>query len=82
MRDLNKDFVNNLSSVWAVILKNFKIIFRSKSSALVIIFGPLVVMVLITMAFNNSSLFDVPLASYSEGYSPLSNQIIENLEDI
>ncbi|MBS3168037.1 ABC transporter permease [Candidatus Woesearchaeota archaeon] len=76
-----EEFISILVSIWAVIVKNFKIILRSKSSAFIIIFGPLLIMLLIILAFNNSSLLDVPIATYSDSYSELSNKIIDNLED-
>jgi len=44
----------NLNRIYHIIIKNFKIIIRSKSSALIVIFGPLIVMILIGIAFNNS----------------------------
>ncbi len=70
---------NILSSLFAVISKNFKTIFRSKSSALLIIIGPLLVMTLVGMAFNNSSLFDIKVNVYSNVYSELSDQIVNQL---
>src|SRR3989344_4142968 len=76
---LNKKLIGILISIWAVILKNFKTIFRSRSSTLIIIVGPLLVMALVGMAFNNSSIFDIKVATYSQNYSELSNQIVEQL---
>ncbi len=78
---MREGWSRTLFGLWAVILKNFKIIFRSKSAAFTIIFGPLIVMGLIIMAFNNSTLFDITIASYTESYSPLSNKILEQLEN-
>ncbi len=70
---------NILSSIFAVTSKNFKTIFRSKSSAMLIIIGPLLIMTLVGMAFNNSSLFDIKVSAYSNEYSELSNQIVNQL---
>jgi hypothetical protein len=70
----------NLNRIYHIIIKNFKIIIRSKSSALIVIFGPLIVMILIGIAFNNSSMYGVHLGIYSKNYSSLSDQIVKNLE--
>lgn len=81
VRKVKKEGKTIGKSLFAVIKKDFKTVFRSKSSAFAVILGPLIVMLLIMLAFNNSSLFDIPLGSYSEGYSNLSNDIIEGLEE-
>ena len=42
-----------------------------------IVIGPLIVMMLIFLAFNNASFFEVKVATYSSGYSELSNEIVQ-----
>src|SRR3989344_9175640 len=64
-----------------IIKKNLKLLIRSKSSALIILLGPLALMLLIGLAFNTSSLFDIKIGTYSKGYSELSDSIIEKLQD-
>ena len=64
-----------------LVKKNYKLLVRNKSSALVVLLGPLVLMVLISLAFNTSSLFDIRIATYSPGYSDLSNSLIAQLQD-
>lgn len=64
-----------------IIKKNIKLLIRSKSSALIVLLGPLALMLLIGLAFNTSSLFDIKIGTYSAGYSELSNSIIEKLQD-
>ena len=49
-----------LSVLISLIKKNSKLIVRSKSSSLVIIFGPLLIIGLVGAAFNTSSLYDRP----------------------
>jgi len=67
--------------VWAVIAKDIKTIFRTKSSAFAIVLGPLLVMLLVGMAFNNSSLFGINIGTYSDSYSGLSDEILVQLEN-
>lgn len=81
MKKIKDHIRHRLFSIGAVILKNFRTIFRSRSSAFIIILGPLLVMILVGMAFNNSSLFDIRIGSYSEGYSVLSDQMVQQLDD-
>ena len=60
--------------------KDFKLLLRSKTSALVVIFGPLLVVGLIGVAFNTSAIYDVTISTYSGSYSPLSEQLLDSLE--
>jgi predicted PolB exonuclease-like 3'-5' exonuclease len=62
-----------------IIKKNFRLLTRSKSSALIVLLGPLLLILLISMAFNTTSLYDIKIGTYSGEYSELSNDIIEKL---
>ena len=64
-----------------IIKKNFKLLTRNKGSALVVLLGPLVLMLLISLSFNNSTLFDIKIGAYSESYSELSESVLAQLED-
>lgn len=70
-----------LVKLYTLILKDIKLLIRSKSSSLVVVFGPLLVIFLVGMAFNTSSMYDLKIATYSESYSELSNSIITHLQD-
>ncbi|MFH1211234.1 MAG: ABC transporter permease [archaeon] len=70
-----------LARLIAMIKKDLKIIMRSKSSSLIVIFGPLLIVFLIGMAFNTSSLYDLRIATYSASYSDLTNSVISDLRD-
>ncbi|MBU1204011.1 MAG: ABC transporter permease [Nanoarchaeota archaeon] len=63
-----------------ILKKNFKLLLRSKTSALIVFLGPLILMLLISLAFNSSSLYDISIGTYSSSYSELSNSLIEKLE--
>lgn len=71
----------NTNRVLAIIIKNVKVLIRSKSSALVVIFGPLLIVSLIGLAFNNSTIYDIKIGVYSDKYSELSDNIVKQLED-
>ena len=67
-------------SLTKIIKKNFKLLIRSKSSALIIILGPLLVIFLVGVAFDNMNQFSLDIGTYSEGYSDLTNSFISKME--
>jgi len=62
-----------------IIKKNLRLLVRSKSSALIVLLGPLLLILLISIAFNTTSLYDIKIGTYSGDYSELSNSIINKL---
>lgn len=66
--------------LYEIVKKNLKILIRSKSSALIILIGPLLLILLVGSAFNTSSFSEITVGSYSGSYSDLSNSIITKLE--
>ena len=62
-----------------LIVKNFKIIMRSRISSLIIIFGPLLIMLLAGFAFNNSASFDLNLGIYTPQPSDLTTNFTTSL---
>lgn len=70
-----------ISKIFYIILKNYKIMIRSKVSALIFFFGPLFIIFLVSLGFNTSTLYGINVATYSESYSPLTETIISNLTE-
>jgi ABC-type multidrug transport system permease subunit len=64
-----------------IIKKNLKLILRSKSSALIVILGPLLLILLVGAAFNTANVHGIRIGVFSEEYSGLSESIIEELGD-
>lgn len=64
-----------------VIIKNYKMIIRSRTSALIFFFGPLLIIFLVCMGFNTSTLHGINVAAHSESYSQLSESLLQNLSD-
>lgn len=69
-----------MANIWNIIFKNFRLLIRGKSSSLVVILGPLLLIFLVGMAFNTSSLYDLRLGVYTSSYSELTNSLVENLK--
>ena len=68
-----------MKKLLTLIKKNFKLIMRSKGSAIMVILGPLLLIILIGAAFNTASIYGIRVGVYSEEYSPLSEAIIHEL---
>jgi len=66
--------------LYEIVKKNLKILIRSKSSALIILLGPLLLILLVGSAFNTSSFSEIAIGSYSGSYSELSNSVLTKLE--
>jgi ABC-type multidrug transport system permease subunit len=73
--------LNVFIKLFYIILKNLKLLIRSKLSALIFFFGPLLIVFLLVLTFNTSTLYDLNVATYSDSYTTMSEDIINNLSD-
>ncbi|MCK5107127.1 MAG: ABC transporter permease [Nanoarchaeota archaeon] len=64
-----------------LIKKNFKLLIRSKFSALIILIGPILIMLLAGLAFSNTNQYSISITTFSEDYNELTNSYIDNLEE-
>ena len=62
-----------------LVKKNFRLLVRSKISALVIFVGPLLLVSLLGLAYSQSSTFTLTASVYSESYSELSESLITKM---
>ncbi len=65
----------------SIMLKNFKLIFRSKISALILIFGPLFILLVVALVYSNTSTLRINVGWYSDQPSDLSRYLAFNLRD-
>ncbi len=65
--------------LWSIIRKNIKIIQRSKSSSLIVLLGPLIIIILVGAAYNTSNIYDIRIGAYSEMYSELAESTLNTL---
>lgn len=65
--------------LFTLIKKNFKLLLRSKFSALIIFIGPLLIMLLTGLAFNNTNIYNINIGVFSEEYTDITNSFIEKL---
>ncbi|MCF7860775.1 ABC transporter permease [Candidatus Woesearchaeota archaeon] len=68
-----------MGKILKIISKNFKLLFRSRTSALIVILGPLIIILLVGMAFNNTSQYNLKIGVYSQNFNELSNSFVSKL---
>jgi ABC-type multidrug transport system permease subunit len=61
-----------------IIRKNIKILFRSKMSMFLLLFGPLLIILLVGISFSTET-FNLKIGVYSQSYSDMSREYIQNL---
>lgn len=66
---------------YKTVLKNFKVLFRLKTSLFAIIFGPLLVIFLIGFAFSSSSNIQISIGYHAPDNSSLTNEFIQTMEN-
>jgi ABC-type multidrug transport system permease subunit len=64
-----------------LVQKNLKLLVRAKASALVVILGPLLIIFLAGLAFDNTNLYAVRIGTHSPSYNDLSNSFIDKLAE-
>lgn len=69
-----------IRKILLIVGKNFKLLARSKTSALVIFLGPLLLVSLLGMAYSKTSDFALTAAVYSESYSDLTHSLLDKLK--
>ena len=70
-----------LGILWNMIKKDFKLILRSKSSSLIVVLGPLLLILLVGAAFNTSNLSGIIVGAYSGSYSALTDSILDEIKE-
>ena len=70
-----------LKDLGILVKKNIKLLIRAKSSALIVILGPLLVIFLAGVAFDNTNLYAVKVGAFAEQYNDLSNSFIDKLSE-
>ncbi|MFH1211708.1 MAG: ABC transporter permease [Candidatus Woesearchaeota archaeon] len=63
------------------ISKNLKLLLRSKGNAVMILLGPLLIILLVGLAFNNTRSYDLAIGTYSSGYNDLTMKYVSALEN-
>lgn len=70
-----------IRSLGTIIKKDFKIFTRSRISSIIIILAPLLIVLFALTAFNSTNLSNINIGTYSENYTPLTEDILLDLEN-
>jgi ABC-type multidrug transport system permease subunit len=70
---------SDFDTLLVLVQKNLKLLVRARASALIVILGPLLVIFLAGLAFDNTNLYAVRIGTYSQSYNDLSNSFIDKL---
>lgn len=76
----NKEY-GPFSKLRYIIKKDLLLLFRSKTSSLIVFLGPLLIIALVGLSFNTSSMYNIKIGSYSDSYSEMTESVIQNLND-
>ena len=64
----------------AIVKKDLRLLFRSKGTLLLLVFGPLLVMFLVGIAFDNSNAYRINVGVYSKTYNNLTKTFVSKLD--
>ena len=64
-----------------IVVKNLRLVLRSRTSALIVLLGPLLITFLVGASFNTSSIYDIRIGTYSSQYTELTESLLTELTD-
>jgi len=64
----------------SIIKKNFKLLIRSKASAFIVLIGPLLIILLVGLAFSGKTSYELSVGYYAPDYNNLTNAFIDGLK--
>ncbi|PIZ52187.1 hypothetical protein COY27_00975 [Candidatus Woesearchaeota archaeon CG_4_10_14_0_2_um_filter_33_13] len=68
-------------SLWLLTKKNIKLLLRAKASALIILFAPLIIILLLGVSYNSSSLYGLNIGVYSSSFTDEVNSFVNLLQE-
>lgn len=70
-----------MRSLWLLTKKNLRLLIRAKSSALIIIFAPLLIILILGLSFNTSSKYGLNIGVHATSFTEEVNSFITLLEE-
>ena len=68
-------------TILKLLKKNFKLLWKSKLFVLTILIAPLVMAILLGLAFNNTDIYSIDIGIYTSKYDEFKNQIVYKLSE-
>jgi ABC-type multidrug transport system permease subunit len=66
-------------TIFKIISKNFKLLTRSKASSLIVIFGPLLLIFLVGVAFDTTNTYNINIGVYSQQFNNVTESFVNKL---
>jgi ABC-type multidrug transport system permease subunit len=70
-----------IDTTLAVLKKNMQVLLRRRSSTILLVLGPVLLILLAGLAFNHSDPYAIRVGVFSEDYSDLSDKLVSKLDD-
>ncbi len=70
-----------MKKLWLLTKKNLKLLIRSKSSALIVFFAPLLLILILGLSYNNSSKYGLNIGVYSASFTEDVNSFANSLQE-
>ncbi|HLC88480.1 MAG TPA: ABC transporter permease, partial [Candidatus Nanoarchaeia archaeon] len=70
-----------MRSLWLLIKKNLLILIRAKSSALIVIFAPLLIILILGLSFNNSAKYGLNIGVCSDSFTADVDSVVTSLQE-
>ena len=70
-----------MRSIWLITKKNVRLLLRAKGSALIVIFAPLLIVLILGLSYNTTSQFGLSIGVYAPSFTEDVNSFITTLEE-
>ena len=78
---ISKATMKSSRQIWLLTIKNLRLLLRSRASALIIVFAPLVIILLIGLSYNNSAQFGLNIGIAVDSFTEDVESFITLLEE-
>ncbi|MFH0701149.1 MAG: ABC transporter permease [Candidatus Woesearchaeota archaeon] len=70
-----------MNALWLLTKKNLRLLIRAKGSALIVVFAPLLIILILGLSFNNASKYGLNIGVYSPSFNEDTNSFIDKLQE-
>jgi len=70
-----------MNTLWLLTKKNLRLLIRAKGSALIVVFAPLLIILILGLSFNNSAKYGLNIGVYSPNFNEDATSFIGKLQE-
>ncbi|MBU1622791.1 MAG: hypothetical protein KJ597_04410, partial [Nanoarchaeota archaeon] len=70
-----------MRSLWLLTKKNLRLLIRAKSSALIVVFAPLLIILILGLSFNNSAKYGLNIGIAADSFTDDVNGLVTLLQE-